>query len=136
PALGARAVALGLVAGSLTWLYALAPTLLPGVPALQGEGPFGLALLAPRTLFGLGGWSELARALCASLAVNLGVLALASQTRWARTSGDAPAGALARDDLAALAARFLPRERVAALLGDAGPADAAMVAAVEHELAA
>ena len=90
PGIGARAVALGLVAGSLTWLYALAPTLLPGVHALQGEGPLGIVPLAPRTLFGLGAWSELARALCASLAVNIGVLALAARTRWARAGAMHP----------------------------------------------
>ncbi|NCT66419.1 MAG: response regulator [Rhodanobacteraceae bacterium] len=139
PALGARAVALGLVAGTLVWLYALTPTWLPAAPAWLQHGPFGFAVLAPATLFGLGDWSELARAVVASLAVNAAVVLLVARTRWARRAAPAQTGDLSRADLAALAARFLAPERVAALFAAAPPApraDAGTIAAVEHELAA
>ncbi len=139
PALGARAVALGLVAGSLVWLYVLVPTLLPSAEAMLARGPLGIAALAPTTLFGLGAWSELARAVIASLAVNLIVLGVAARTPWARGGRATQGGDLALSELAALAARFLPAERVAVALGDAsgnGRATTAVIAAVEHELAA
>ncbi|GAA0711657.1 hybrid sensor histidine kinase/response regulator [Dokdonella soli] len=137
PVIGARAVALGLVAGSLVWLYALLPNLLPTLAPALRPGPFGVDVLAPQTLFGLGAWSDLARALTASLAVNLGVLVLAARTRWARGGGRAQAADLAVGELAALGKRFLPAERVTALVGGrSGRADAQVVAAVEHELAA
>lgn len=139
PSIGARAVALGLVAGSLVWLYALTPTLLPGVGAALREGPLGLSALSPSGLFGLGDWSELARAVVASLAANVAVLLLAARTSWARGGALSADGELAAAELHALAARFLPPERVAALFdgaADAHRADAALIAAAEHELAA
>jgi PAS domain S-box-containing protein len=137
PAIGARAVALGLVAGSLVWIYALLPTLLPASAAALRAGPFEIAALAPQTLLGLGGWSDLSRALCVSLLVNIGVLIVAARTRWARGGDSTQTGELAFTELAALGARFLPGERIAALVGDRnGRADAPTVAAVEHELAA
>ncbi len=137
PALGARAVSAGLVAGTLTWLYVLTPTLLPALAPVLREGPFGLAWLSPQQWFGLGGWSSLARSLAASLAVNVAVLLLAARTRWGRGGAVAAPGALANRDLAGLALRFLPRERVAALVGaGVGVAQPAAITAVEHELAA
>lgn len=139
PALGARAVALGLVAGSVVWLYVLSPALLPDAPPLLQRGPFGFGALSPANLFGLGGWSELARAVVASLLINIAVLLLVARTRWARAAVAAQGGELAASELAALAARFLPAARVAAVLADTpagGRADTAAVAAVEHELAA
>lgn len=138
PSIGPRAVALGLVAGSLVWLYVLSPTLLPAAAPMLREGPFGVAALSPAQLFGLGGWSELARAVVASLAVNVAVLAMAARTRWARDGAASTHGDLGAAELQALATRFLPRERIVALLGPTplhGRADAAAVAAVEHELA-
>ncbi|MBA8887560.1 signal transduction histidine kinase/Na+/proline symporter/CheY-like chemotaxis protein [Dokdonella fugitiva] len=137
PAIGARAVACGLVAGSVVWLYVLLPSLSPALAPALRAGPFGFTALAPATLFGLGGWSELARALGASLAVNLAVLAFVARLHRSRDGDVAHAGELAVDELAALAARFLPDERIAALVGGRqGRADAPLVAAVEHELAA
>jgi len=138
PSLGARAVALGLVAGSIAWLYVLSPALLPSSSLLL-DAPFGLRALAPKTLFGLGAWSELARAVVASLAVNVVVLLVASRTPWARRSAHAVDGELAISELRALATRFLPPERVDALFDGAprqGRAGTALVAGVEHELAA
>ena len=136
PSLGARAVCAGLVAGTLTWLYLLLPTLLPSLAPTLSGGPFGIALLSPQQWFGLGDWSDLTRALAASLAVNVAVLLAASRTRWARGGDAAQPGELARGELGALALRFLPRERVDALVGNTpGIADAKTVGAVEHELA-
>lgn len=139
PALGARAVALGIVLGTAVWVYALTPSWWPHAPAWLREGPFGIAALAPSTLFGLGGWSDVARAVCASLAVNVVAVLLAARTRWARGVAAAPTGDLSRGELGALAARFLAPERVAELLADMPPAmraEAATIASVEHELAA
>lgn len=139
PSIGPRAVALGLVAGSLAWLYVLAPTLLPSAAPLLRSGPFGVVALSPTNLFGLGGWSELARAVVASLALNLAVLLFVSRTRWARGAESASDGELAAGELSALAARFLAPERVDVLLEGkpaSARADSAMTAAVEHELAA
>jgi signal transduction histidine kinase/CheY-like chemotaxis protein len=139
PALGARAVALGIVVGTAVWIYALTPAWLPHPPEWLRRGPFDSALLAPATLFGLGGWSDGARAVCASLAANVAVVLLVARTRWARGVAAVPAIDLSCGELGALAARFLPTERVVALLC-ASPrearADAATIAAVEHELAA
>ncbi|MGN6521464.1 MAG: hybrid sensor histidine kinase/response regulator [Dokdonella sp.] len=137
PAIGARAVAAGLVAGSAVWLYVLLPGLTPALAAALRAGPFGIAVLAPSTLFGLVDWSELARALVASLAVNLVVLAGVARLHRSRSGDVAHGRELAIDELAALGARFLPAERVAALVGGRrGHADAALVASIEHELAA
>jgi len=136
PTIGARAVALGLVAGTLVWLYTLAPNVLPALAPALRSGPFGIAALSPQGLFGLAGWSDLARSLAASLVVNVGVLALVARTRWAHAGAARQIGALPIADLAALATRFLPRERVDALLDPRrSEADEASVAAVEHELA-
>lgn len=138
PSIGPRAVALGLVAGTAVWLYVLLPALWPD-PAAWQDGPFGLRLLAPTNLFGLGHWSELARAVVASLAVNVTLLLLASRTHWARGSSRAADGELGSADLHALAARFLPSERVHALFDGTrreGAAGSALVERVEHDLAA
>ncbi|MBZ0223622.1 MAG: PAS-domain containing protein [Dokdonella sp.] len=132
PQIGARAVCAGLVAGTLIWLYAISPSF---VPALR-ETDFALPLLAPASLFGLGGWSDLARVLVASLAVNLAVMAMVARSRWAHPDGRSPPADLANSELATLALRFLPRENVDALIAArSGNADARQVAAVEHELA-
>ncbi|MCW5578597.1 MAG: PAS-domain containing protein [Dokdonella sp.] len=137
PSLGARAVCAGLVAGTLAWLYVLAPTLLPALAPTLRQGPFGLALLSPQDWFGLGHWSSLARSLTASLVVNVGVLLLVAHSRWAHAAEPAPGGILSGQALAALARRFLPRERVGTLVDeDALPAPPTAIAAVEHELAA
>ncbi|MEO7324845.1 MAG: NahK/ErcS family hybrid sensor histidine kinase/response regulator [Dokdonella sp.] len=139
PAIGARAVALGIVVGTAVWIYALTPAWLPHPPTWLHGGPFGFAAFAPSTLFGLGGWSDIARAVCASLAANVAVVLLVARTRWSRGTAPALAIDLSCAELGALAARFLPPERVAALLGAAAEgarADAPTIAAVEHELAA
>jgi len=138
PAIGARAITIGLAAGTLVWLYVLLPTWLPDSGAAT-LAPFGRDWLGPAGLFGLGAWSDLARAVGTSLAVNVLVTAIVARSRWAHGGGDAAAKELSRAELAALAAKFLPPERVDALFdgrrGGERP-DAATIAAVGHELAA
>jgi len=139
PRLGARAVMAGLAAGTALWLYTLLPSIFVNNAAWPTHGPFGLTLLAPANLFGLGAWSALARAVTLSLIVNVAVLLLVARPwRGLRETSHHPA-ALNAGELRTLAARFLPEERVAALFA-AAPAHARVesgtLSAVEHDLAA
>jgi signal transduction histidine kinase/Na+/proline symporter/CheY-like chemotaxis protein len=139
PQFGARAVGAGLVAGTLVWLYAL---LLPAVVGSDAgwlrEGPFGLAWLAPDQLAGLGDWSRLGRAVAVSLAANVAVLLLVAHSRHAHARARGNPGVVGMLELRELAARFLSGERVHALFDGAaqGTAPEALIAEVEHELAA
>ncbi|MFP5334029.1 MAG: sodium:solute symporter family transporter [Actinomycetes bacterium] len=72
----------GLVAGVATWAYTL---LLPSfsesgwLPAsIPGEGPFGVRLLAPYSLFGLDGLDPVSHAMLWSLLANVGLLVAVS----------------------------------------------------------
>ncbi len=159
----------GLVGGFLVWAYTL---MLPSVAksgwidaGILKDGPFGWTLLAPERLFGLEGLDPMSHALFWSLLVNLGLyvgLSLwrapsgreASQallfvdvfTRG-RADGTAPPvfwrGKAERDDLIALASRFLGPAGARALIaeearaaGPAGPeAEARLVDLVERRLA-
>ena len=138
PRTGAVAVGAGLLVGTLVWLYAL----LPGYLALSSswvvDGPWRIGWLAPESLFGLGGWSRLGRAVTVSLLANAAVVMLVAQSRWGRVSQSVPGQGVAVARLRTLAQRFLAPRRVDQLLGDSAPglAPAALVAAVEHELAA
>ncbi len=138
PALGARAVFAGLAAGTAVWLYALLPTIVgPGAAWLE-SGPFGVAVLAPSDLFGLGAWSPLARAVVSSLCANIAIMALVASLGRGRIE-TRPRHALEWTQLRTLAARFLPPERVAALFPaspHAAIVDEATLAGVAHELAA
>jgi len=138
PQLGARAVFAGLAAGTLLWMY----TLLPGVifphAAWLGDGPFGIGALAPKHLFGLDGFSALTRAVILSISTNLIVIAMV-ELFGKRPAAPAVGAQLENHALRALATRFLSEERAQHLVGDAPahkPADAATLAAVEHELSA
>ena len=141
PAIGARAIGCGIAAGVAVWIYSLLlPTLLAATgtdAAWVARGPFGLAWLAPDTLFGLDDWGRLNRAVILSLVANLAVTALV-----AGLGGKAERGArlaVTGADLRRVARRFLPEERVAglfALVAEAGPVPESHVAEVEHELAA
>ncbi len=140
PQTGARAVSAGLVVGSLVWLYVLM------LPLLAGEslrwittGPFGRHWLAPDHLLGLGDWSRLARAVVVSLAANLGVLVLVAGSRFAHAVSSGMRGRVGAADLRALSLRFLPENQVRMLFVGVDPAASAseaLVAAIEHELAA
>jgi PAS domain S-box-containing protein len=139
PQTGPRAVCLGLFAGTAVWLYTLLPALVPALPVWL-DAPLGFAWLAPDRLLGLGDWSRLGRAVVLSLGANIGVVLLVANSRYGRYVP--PAALLGDVDakvLRALAARFLPGERVRRLFGNDVPHGAAgsvRTAEVEHELAA
>jgi len=138
PQLGPRAVFAGLAAGTLVWMY----TLLPGVIAPHATwlstGPFGFGALAPMHLFGLNGVGPLTRAVVLGIATNLIVIALV-ELFGKREDAPAVGAQLYNQELRALASRFLSEERAQVLIGNNvahRPADAATLAAVEHELSA
>ncbi|SEN32022.1 PAS domain S-box-containing protein [Luteibacter sp. UNCMF331Sha3.1] len=139
PRTGARAVGAGLAVGTLVWLYVVLPALVAPAPAWVAEGPFGVAWLAPDRLFGLDDWSRLGRAVVLGIGANLATIALVAPSRYGRvTMPPAELGGVDVGDLRALAARFLPAERVHALFVDAasgGAAGGALAALVEYELA-
>jgi signal transduction histidine kinase len=139
PQLGPRAVIAGLAAGTLAWMYAVLPALWPSAPAWLHAGPFGLHWLAPDGLLGLVNWNRLGRAVVASLLVNVTVMLAVAGSRYGRAARTVNVGDVGLVELRALAARFLPSERVEHLFDSAppsGPAGSARVARVEHELAA
>ncbi|AGG88677.1 hybrid sensor histidine kinase/response regulator [Rhodanobacter denitrificans] len=139
PQLGPRAVMAGLAAGTLAWVYAALPTLLPGAPAWLHDGPLGLHWLAPDGLLGLGNWNRLGRAVAASLLVNIVVMLAVAGSRFGRVARAVSVGDVGLVELRALAMRFLPPERVEHLFASApavGPAGSVRAAQVEHELAA
>lgn len=141
PQTPAIAATLGVLTGFAAWIWVmLVPMLaaaLGGDPHWLHDGPLGLTWLAPEAMFGLTGWSRLARAVGVSLFVGtattwlVAVLCGAPRQRAARGA-----------DLATLRSaglRFLPAERVDALLRDAppsGPVPARLESKLEHELAA
>ena len=139
PQTGSRAVIAGLAAGTLVWVYAVSPTLLPAPHGWLHDGPFGLHWLAPDGLLGLSNWSRLGRAVVVSLLMNFAVMLMVAGSRYGRAARAVSVGDVGSVELKALAARFLPAERVAHLF-DAAPATGlagrAQVAQVEHELAA
>ncbi|MFC5437519.1 PAS-domain containing protein [Rhodanobacter umsongensis] len=139
PQLGSRAVMAGLAVGTLVWMYAVLPALLPTAQAWLHGGPWGLQWLAPDGLLGLANWNRLGRAVVAGLLVNVAVTLVVAGSRYGRAARAISVGDVGLVELRALAARFLPPERVAHLFNDAprtGSSGGARVAEVEHELAA
>jgi PAS domain S-box-containing protein len=141
PQTPARAVVAGILAGFATWCWV---QLLPTAFALRGaspdwlaHGPFGVEWLSSNGLFGLTGWSRLGRAVGASLFTGTLVTVIAAT--WKSELPRRARRGLDARTLRDAGLRFLPRERVAELLGDA-PADGAVPAAtearVERDLAA
>ncbi len=136
-----RAAIAGIVAGFAVWCWVmLVPmglSLAGAAPGWAGEGPSGLRWLSPDGLFWLTGWTRLGRAVGASLFVGTAVtLALAL---WQREAPRRVRRGLDATTLRDAGLRFLPIERVAALLADApaaGPVPADTEARVERELAA
>lgn len=136
-----RAAIAGIVAGFTAWAWVL---LLPltaeawgASPAWLQRGPMGIAWLAPDSLFGLTGWSRLARAVGASL--FLGTLTTVLVAVWRREAPRRAYRGLDATTLRDAGARFLPRERVAQLLQDvpaSGPVPLAVEERIERELAA
>jgi signal transduction histidine kinase/CheY-like chemotaxis protein len=138
PQLGARAVFAGLAAGTLVWMYTLLPGVIAPHAAWLSTGPFGISALAPTHLFGLDGFGALTRAVVLGIATNLIVIAMV-ELFGARRAAPATGVLLDNRALRALAMRFLSEERAQRLVGDVSankPADAATLAAVEHELSA
>ncbi|MBN8715079.1 MAG: PAS domain-containing hybrid sensor histidine kinase/response regulator [Xanthomonadales bacterium] len=139
PQLGSRAVMAGLAVGTAVWMYAIVPTLLPTTPAWLQRGPFGWHWLAPDGLLGLDDWNRLGRAVAVSLLANVAVMLAMAGSRFGRAPHALSVGDVGLVELRALAARFLPPERVERLFADTpatGSAGSARVAQVEHELAA
>ncbi|TNJ34413.1 hybrid sensor histidine kinase/response regulator [Arenimonas terrae] len=136
PQTPARAVLAGVVAAVLVWIWVL---LVPALAEAAGhsapwlvQGPFGLAWLAPDAMFGLGEWSRIGRATALSLLAGAGVTwVLASRLDVAPDR--AVGGGLSRAGLREVAARFLPAQRVDAVLADTG-ADAAVPAEIEQRI--
>jgi Na+/proline symporter/signal transduction histidine kinase len=132
----------GLTAGFIVWLYTL---LLPSF-AKSGwlpigfleNGPFGIGLLKPYALFGLGGLNDITHAMLWSALANVGAFVLVSVfTRQSvgeeaqaarfvdvfRHTGDGPdvhvwKGTASLPQLKALLARFLGPERADAVVAD------------------
>lgn len=135
-----HAVLAGIVVAFLVWGWCLPLPLLLGdaVPPWIVQGPAGIGWLAPQQFFGLTGWSPLGRAVAGSLFLGtLATLLLAVRGRPVPGTGD-PRGLDART-LRQLALRFLPAERVEALLDKAppaGPVPQPTSAAIERELSA
>lgn len=140
PQLGARAVSAGLVVGSLVWLYVLMlPVVAGDTMPWVASGPFSIHWLAPDHFLGFSDWSRLARAVVLSLAANLIAIGLVAGSRFAHAQSAGHRGRVGVSDLRALSLRFLPDDQVQLLfVGSdvAGSASEALVAAIEHELAA
>lgn len=80
-----QGVEVGLLLGFVMWTYTLLLPTLTDAGWLGGgwllDGPFGIAWLRPRQLFGLFGWDALTHGTFWSLLVNIGALFLVS-ARW------------------------------------------------------
>ncbi|HRN62856.1 MAG TPA: PAS-domain containing protein [Luteimonas sp.] len=137
----AAAATWGVIAAFLAWAWVtVSPMLVEltgGDSAWLADGPWGLAWLAPDSLFGLTGWSRLGRAVGASLFV--GTVVTLALSAWLST----PDRDIARgSDLRTLrqaGRRFLPVRTVDELLRGApasGPVPSAIEARFERELAA
>ena len=114
PATPPRAVLAGLLVAFAVWAWCLPLPLLLGMhghpPAWLQGGPFGQQWLAPESLFGLTGWSPLARAVAASLSLgSLATLLLALRTRPVVQRGQRKLDAR---NLDMVARRFLPAAEV------------------------
>ena len=137
PALPARAVSAGLVGGVVVWAYILFVPLLagPSAPDWVSVGPFGLQLLAPEQFLGLTALDPLSRAVLVSLLVNLALILMLA--RFLPRSGEQADRSALLDPavLQQLAVRFLPGQRLTAVLAE--DVDAAQrEARLELELAA
>jgi signal transduction histidine kinase/CheY-like chemotaxis protein len=129
-------VLVGVLAAVLAWVWVL---LVPALAEAAGhsvpwpvQGPFGLAWLAPDTMFGLGEWSRIGRATALSLLAGALVTWMLA-SRLDVSPDRAVGGGLSGAGLREVAARFLPAQRVDAALGDTG-ADAAVPAEIEQRI--
>ena len=139
PRLGARAVFAGLASGTLVWMYALLPSVIVPHAAWLTKGPFGIGVFAPKELLGLGGFGALTRAVILGITANVVVMLLVALFGRRPAAKAADAHSLEYGELRALATRFLSDDQAQRAIGEAPahrPADAATIAAVEHELSA
>jgi signal transduction histidine kinase len=141
PQTPAPAASLGVLAGFAAWCWVMLVPLLAASAGANPDwlhaGPFGQAWLAPEAMFGLTGWSRLARAVGVSLFVGTGITLVAANLHGAARQQDAR-GSDVRT-LRNAGRRFLPAARVEELLQGAptsGPVPAAQESRLEHELAA
>jgi len=114
PSMPPRAVLIGLFVAFFVWAWCLPLPLLLGMhgspPAWLQAGPFGQQWLAPDSLFGLTGWSPLARAVAASLTLgSLTTMLLALRARPVVQRGTRKLDARKLD---MVARRFLPAAEV------------------------
>ncbi|MDH5823483.1 PAS-domain containing protein [Luteimonas sp. RD2P54] len=138
PQTPARAATAGVLAAFAVWAWVtLVPAFAPPRMAWVGEGPFGLAWLAPDALFGLTGWSRLGRAVGATLFV--GTLATVLAAMLDRRERGGPLRGIDRRALGNAGRRFLAQGLVESLLRDApaeGPVPARLESRMERELSA
>src|SRR5690606_1714065 len=133
----ARAAVAGVAAGFAAWAWVMLPPMLAPGDGFVQHGPFGLAWLAPESLFGLTGWSRLGRAVGVSLFIGTATTALLAGLRSAPHRSEARGSDL--QTLRNAGRRFLPAQRVDELLRRAppsGPVPVAIESALERELAA
>ena len=135
------AASLGVLAGFAAWCWVMLVPLLTASAGAHPDwlhaGPFGQAWLAPEAMFGLTGWSRLARAVGVSLFVGTGITLVAANLHGATRQQNAR-GSDVRT-LRNAGRRFLPAARVEELLQGApasGPVPAVQESRLEHELAA
>ena len=115
----------GLIAGAAVWAYTL---LLPsfvesgwvGTEILR-SGPWGIAFLRPRALFGLEGLDPWTHSLVWSAVFNLGLFLTVSLYRSGRAQADLrsphPAAWISRSDLEALLTRFVGAGKAKEVMG-------------------
>ncbi|MDO5504818.1 MAG: PAS-domain containing protein [Pseudoxanthomonas suwonensis] len=137
PQTPARAVSFGVVAGFGVWAWVMLPPMLVGGSDWLQLGPFGLHWLSPDDFLGLGQWSRLMRAVALSL--GAGTLVTVLLAARMRAPARVATGLVDAATLRNAGRRFLPPEKVEALLHDAprqGPVPAITATRMERELAA
>ena len=137
PRTPARAAQVGIGVGFATWAWVLLAPMAWPASAWTTQGPFGLVGLSPDGLFGLTGWSPLGRAVGTSLFT--GTLATLLASTWSRKDLHLRVRGLDVATLRATGLRFLPPERVDALLDGVPVGEVVAVqveARIERELAA
>jgi len=122
------AVLAGLLAAALIWCWILLLPMLAGTDSTAWlwlhQGPLGITWLAPDTMFGMGGWSRVGRAVALSLTAGVSLPLLID---WQHDRRSQPASAndsrpLNQLLLRKLSARFLPAAQISTLFDGAHPA--------------
>ncbi len=136
PSMPPRAVLVGLFAAFAAWAWCLPVPLLLSMhgspPAWLQAGPLGQQWLAPDSLFGLTGWSPLARAVAASL--SIGTLTTLLLAMRARPAVQRDKRMLDARNLDKVARRFLPADEVDAAFRDSRDVEAQLERALSAVL--